>query len=132
MSGIKYTKSQQSELSSNPYVKSCTEKYITYTDAFKIFCIEQDNLWMYHRDIFHNAGFPEYIVQSLIPKRCLARWRSIIKHSWDSALVWNVKGRKKQEKRDTSKMSKDEYIEYLEAKLALSEALQQWESWKYP
>ncbi len=38
------------------------------------------------------------------------------------------KGRKKQEKRDTSQMSKDEYIEYLEAKLALSEALQQWES----
>jgi hypothetical protein len=29
-------------------------------------------------------------------------------------------------------MNKDEYIKYLEAKLALSEALGQWEAGKYP
>ena len=132
MSGIKYTKQQQAELRWNPYVKSCTEKYITYTDVFKNFCIQQDNLGIYHRDIFRNAGFPEYIIQWAVPKECMWNWRNAFKKEWWSWVMSKKKGRKKQEKKDTSKMSKDEYIEYLEAKIALSEALQQWESWKYP
>ena len=132
MSHKKYSEDQVVELLSNEYVKSCSEKYITFTDAFKVLCIEQDNLWSYHRDIFSLCSFPEYIIESKVPSMCLKRWRAVVKKSWESWLVWNKKWRPKKERIETSKMSKDEYIQYLEAKLALSEALGQWESWKYP
>lgn len=44
MSTIKYTKEQREILLGNTYVKKCSEKYITFTDAFKLLCIEQDAL----------------------------------------------------------------------------------------
>jgi hypothetical protein len=36
MAGIKYNNEQIRELKGNRYVKDCTEKYITFTDEFKI------------------------------------------------------------------------------------------------
>ena len=124
MTNIKYTTPQVSKLRENKYVKSCSKKYITFTDQFKLFCIEQDNLWVYYRDIFSMCSFPNYIIESDTPKTCLKRWRHIVRKSWEQWLIWSKKGRKKKEKRDTSKMNKDEYIEYLEAKIALTEELQ--------
>jgi hypothetical protein len=42
MSKIEYTKEQIEELISNPNVRSCTSKYITFTDEFKVRAIELD------------------------------------------------------------------------------------------
>ena len=42
MSKIEYTKEQIQELLSNPNVKSCTSKYITFTDEFKVRAIQLD------------------------------------------------------------------------------------------
>jgi hypothetical protein len=36
MAGIKYNIKQIEELKNNKYVKDCTQKYITFTDEFKI------------------------------------------------------------------------------------------------
>ena len=36
MAEIKYSATQIEELKQNKYVKDCTEKYITFTDEFKI------------------------------------------------------------------------------------------------
>lgn len=132
MSHKKYNREQISELERNKYVKSCSEKYITFTDEFKLLCIEQDTLWVSRTEIFEMCGFSKYIVTSEVPLICLKRWRHIVKRSWESWLVWNKKWRPKKERRDVSKMSKDEYIEYLEAKLALSEALSEWNKGRYP
>lgn len=135
MSKVKYSPEQVQELESNKYVASATSKYITFTDSFKLLAIEQDSLWIYHRDIFRSSGFPDYIVDWDIPKRSLwrwRRWRRQIRQWWEEALIWKKKGRPKVERTDTSKMNKDEYILYLEAKLALSEALEKWEEWEYP
>jgi hypothetical protein len=42
MSKKEYTKEEIQELMSNPNVKSCTSKYITFTDEFKVRAIELD------------------------------------------------------------------------------------------
>jgi hypothetical protein len=132
MSKKQYSLEQIEELQIHKHVKSCSEKYITFTNEFKIFCIEQDNLWVYNREIFTLGDFPEYIVESKVPEICLKRWRSIVRKSWEFWLIWKKKWRPKNERIDIAKMNKDEYIKYLEAKLALSEALGQWEAGKYP
>lgn len=122
MSGIKYSAEQQRELSSNKYVKQCSEKYIQFTDAFKIYCLQQSMQWRYHRNIFHDAGFPEYILSSAIPKVCMWNWRHAFKEQGWAGVPSKQKGKKKQEKIDISKMTKDEYIGYLEAQVvAMSE-----------
>lgn len=133
MSHKRYNKEQIQELEWNKYVQSCSEKYISFTDEFKLLCIEQDTLWEYHRDVFSLCGFPTYIIESKVPSMCLKRWKSLVRSSWESWLVWNKKGRPKTEKLDTSKMSKDEYIQYLEAQVAsMSEVQKYMKRWKYP
>lgn len=133
MSHKTYSKQQVEELLSNEYVAWCSEKYITFTDEFKLLCIEQDNLWIYHREIFSLCSFPDYVVHSKVPEMCLKRWRAMIRKSWEQWLTWNKKWRSKKEKIDTSKMSKDEYIEYLEAQVAsMSEVQKFLKRWKYP
>jgi len=42
MAEIKYNKNQIKELKMNKYVKDCTEKYITFTDDFKMKVIKLD------------------------------------------------------------------------------------------
>lgn len=133
MSSKRYSQDQIEELLANKYVKWCSEKYITFTDEFKLLCIQQDNLWVYHREIFKMCGFPEYIVESWVPAMCLKRWRALVKKSWEQWLTWNKKWRPKIERIDPSKMTKDEYIEYLEAQVAsMSEVQRFLKRWKYP
>lgn len=42
MSSIKYNPEQIQELESNKYVASATSKYISFSNEFKLLCIEQD------------------------------------------------------------------------------------------
>lgn len=118
MSHKKYSSHQIEELLWNEYVKSCTEKYITFTDAFKIYCLKQNNQWIYYRDIFRNAGFPEYIIQWAVPKESMWNWKHAFRKQWWQWIISKKKGRKKKEKKDISKMSLEEQNEYLRAEVA--------------
>jgi len=127
MAGIKYTKFQIQELKTNKYVKTVTEKYITYTDEFKVKALELDKKYFLPREIFKICDFPEYIVNSLIPKETLKRFRRLSK---EKSLIWNKKWRPKVKKIDFDNMTKDQYIEYLETKLAYYEEMKKYiDSW---
>lgn len=127
MAEIKYNTEQIKELLNNKYVKNCTPKNITFTKECKIEVLKQWKEWIFYRDIFRNIWFPEYIVNSKIPERSYNRWKRNDK-KW---VIENKKWRKKTEY-DPSKMTKDEYIEYLEMKLAIVEELKKIDSWNYP
>lgn len=132
MAKQKYSKGQIKELLNNPNVKNCTPKYITFNDDFKLLALDLDKKWILHRDIFKKCWFPEYIINSNIPAKSLKNWRYKAKHKWIESFQNTKKWRKKKEKINISKMNKDEYIEYLEAKLALTEELKRLDDYNYP
>lgn len=118
----KYTKSQVQELERNKYIEKCSEKYIKFTQECKHMVLELNNSWMFHRDIFKFLWFPEYIINSRVAKLSLDRWKNKMKIKWKTWFDDTKKWRKKIET-NPKKMSKDEYIEYLEMKLEIFEEL---------
>lgn len=126
MSGIKYNEEQIQELERNKYVRKCSSRYITFTDEFKIKWLELNKNWKHHKEIFKEFWFPEYIINSQIPKDTFDRLRYQSKHKW---ILWK-KWRKKKEKIDFENMTKDEELEYLRAKVAYYEEIAKYlDSW---
>ena len=132
MSNREYTREQILELLSNENVKDCSSKYITFTDAFKVKALELDNKWIYHRKIFEDSGFPEYIYHSKTPKISLGNWRHKLKNKWLSWLVQTKKWRKKKQKIDIAKMTLEEQNEYLRTENAYLKELHKTVYWHYP
>jgi len=132
MSKIKYNKEQIEELLKNPNVKNCSEKYILFTDDFKIKCLELDNQWIYHRKIFEDFWFPEYIFKSNVVNRSLWNWRSKLKNKWLYWLIKTKKWRKKKEKVDFEKMNLPEQIEHLKTENAFLKEMYKLKHWTYP
>lgn len=87
---------------------------------------------MYFRDIFRYFWFPDFIINSEVPRNVIKEWRRKIKTKWLSWLIGTKKWRKKWERIDISKMNKDEYIKYLETKTAYLEELHKTKYWHYP
>ena len=132
MSKQEYSKEQIKELLKNPRVKKCSSKYITFEDNFKIEALKLDKQWIMHRGIFEQFWFPEYIISSKIPEKSLKNWRYNAKHKWIKSLQNTKKWRKKKEKLDITKMTKDEYITYLETENTILKELKKLIDWGYP
>ncbi len=131
MSKQEYTQEQIQLLLDNPNVKACSSKYITFTDAFKVKALELGKVGFYPKKIFEETWFPEFVVNSQTPKQSLTNWRSKMKHKGLPWLINTQKWRKKKEV-DKSKMTKDEYIRYLETKTAYLEELNKKVSGYFP
>jgi len=129
MAEIKYNNEQIKELESNKYVKSCTNKNINFTKECKLISIELCNKWLTTKEIFKSLWFPEYIINSRIPVLSLNRWKRNINRKW---LIEENKWRKKKEYFDVTKMTKDEELEYLRAKVVYLEELKKLVDWDYP
>ena len=132
MAGIKYSKKQVEELLKNKYVKDCTQKYISFTDEFKIKVLELDNKWIYHRKIFKELGFPEYICISDVVNRTLRNLRHNVITKWKDFLLESKKWRKKVENVDINKMTLLEQNEYLKTENAVLKEIYKLKYWKYP
>lgn len=132
MAGIKYSKKQVEELLKNKYVKDCTQKYISFTDEFKIKVLELDNKWIYHRKIFKELWFPEYICISDVVNRTLRNLRHNVKTKWKDFLLESKKWRKKVENIDINKMTLLEQNEYLKTENAVLKEMYKLKYWKYP
>ncbi len=115
-----YNDVQRTELMKNIYVKNCTSKSISYTPDAKIKALEMWRSWESVRQVFENLWFPWYILNTTIPKKCIYRWNKITQKHGTKAIKkegrWTWWARYK--KRDISKMSSKEYIQYLETELA--------------
>lgn len=132
MSGIKYNKTQIEELKANVYIKAVTEKYITFTDKFKIQALELDKRYFLPREIFKEFWFPEYIINTKTPKQTLATLRYKERKWWIKQVISSKKWRKKSKKIDFENMTKDEKIEYLEAENSYLKEPYKLKHWKYP
>jgi len=128
MTEVKYTNEQIKELKSNQYVKNCTNRHIVFTKEFKFKAIELSKKYISTKEIFKQFWFPEYIINSNIPKNSISRWKRNIKIKW---IIEEDKWRKKKSL-DISKMSKDEELEYLRHKVVYLEELKKLMDKNYP
>jgi hypothetical protein len=129
MTKIKYSEEQIRELKANINVKNCTWKHIVFTKEFKEKVVKLSINHIFPRDVFEQFWFPNYVLDSVIPSNSIMRWKRNMKLKW---VIEENKGQKKKEYIDISKMNKDEYIQYLEAKLAIVEELKKLNWWNYP
>ena len=125
---VKYTTEQIAELLKNKYVKSCTDKNISFTKEFKLELIKQSEKWIFYKDIFKNFWFPEYIINSEIPRNSLNRWKYNL-NKWNIELK---KWRLKKERIDFNNMTLEQENEYLKTKLLFYEELKKLVNWNYP
>jgi hypothetical protein len=91
-----------------------------------------DKKWVYFRDIFRHFWFPDFIVDSEVPKQTLKNWRNNMKTNWLSWLIGKRKWRPKKEKVDISKMTPEEKILFLETENAYLKELHKEAYWHYP
>lgn len=118
---LPYSASQIQELLAHPYISSCTSKYLSFTEEGKQKMLHlSSSQYMTPREIFRSFSFPEWILQSSLPRDSLKRWKRKVKNEWVLGLVPQRKGRKKKEKLLVGIGPPDE-LEYLRAKVAYLE-----------
>jgi len=138
MKKTSYNSNQIKELLKNSNVKSCKWKYITYTKKCKHLAVELYNKWIPYKEIFIKLWFPEYIINSEIPKKSLKNWRNFVKNNWIENL-WNLKQwrlkkdtKHKDSELSSSNMTKDEELEYLRTKVAYLEEVKKYFNEEFP
>lgn len=110
------TRKEQEQLKKNPYVKSVSEKAITYTDEFKRHFIVENERGQLPREIFEAAGLSEELIGLDRIKTAGKRWRAAYRQS-------GVEGLQDNRKTSLGRASKREWT--LEEKIARLEAKNQ-------
>ena len=122
-----YNKVQIDELKNNKYVKNVTEKHIVFKKECKIKAIELSKKYISSKEIFKKLWFPEYVINSDIPKSSLSRWKRNINKKW---VIEEKKWRPIVEKIDFDNMTLEQENEYLRTKLAFYEEMEKYlKSW---
>lgn len=75
------TKKEQELLKRNPYVKSVSDKAITYTDEFKRHFIAENEKGKLPREIFEEAGLSEELIGIDRIKTAGKRWRAAYRNA---------------------------------------------------
>ena len=110
------TKKEQELLKGNPYVKSISEKSITYTDEFKRHFIAENEQGKLPREIFEEAGLSADLIGMDRIKTAGKRWRAVYRHS-------GIEGLQDTRKTNTGRPSERELT--LEEKIVRLEAKNQ-------
>lgn len=122
------TDEEQEWLRKNPNVVRCTDRSILYSNEFK-----RTALHAYYqigtspRTIFIEAGFPDSITATKLPKWTIDRWRRKYGTSYEGSDLSDKRGSSKGGGRprknvDTSIMTDKEKLKYYEARVAYQEA----------
>lgn len=128
MTKVHYASEQIQVLLNNPYVKKCSDGYITFTKECKIEFLKLSGQWLFYRDVFRVLGFPSYVVDSDIPKNSYVRWKRNLQN-W---ILEGKKGRPKKEQKDFDTMSLIEQNAYLQAENSYLKELHKTIYWHYP
>ena len=75
MSNILFNDEQQKQLRANHWVKSVTEKSISFTEDFKVYFINEYNLGKLPKQIFKAAGFDINMLGDKRIEQCTARYK---------------------------------------------------------
>ena len=75
MSNILFNDEQQKQLRANHWVKSVTEKSISFTEDFKVHFINEYNLGKLPKQIFKDAGFDINMLGDKRIEQCTARYK---------------------------------------------------------
>lgn len=75
MSNILFNDEQQKQLRTNRWVKSVTEKSISFTEDFKVHFINEYNLGKLPKQIFKDAGFDINMLGDKRIEQCAARYK---------------------------------------------------------
>lgn len=116
-----FTPEEQELLRTNHHIASCSARSITFTPAFKQQAVREHKNGMTPQSIFATAGLPPSLVGRRTPNERLKKWTAIAQECGIEALLTDGRGkhgkmgRKRIERVDKSKMTKDERIAYLEA-----------------
>ena len=110
------TKKEQALLKDNPYVKSVSEKAITYTDEFKRYFITENENGKLPREIFEEAGLSVDLIGMERIKTAAKRWRVAYRNA-------GVEGLQDTRKTNSGRPSERELT--LEEKIARLEAKNQ-------
>lgn len=130
MKGRKFTQEERSILLKNKHVAKVTNHSVSFTTAFRQFAVaEHTEKGRRPQDIFIAEDIPIGIIGPRIPERCVAAWHHMVKDRGVQALEEDRRGRrrggggrKKKERIDESTMGDKELIEYYKAKIAYTEA----------
>lgn len=112
MAGIRFTDEQVSLLRSNPWVKSATPKYVSFTKAFMEEFISLHSKGQTRYEIFESHGLPVEVIGKKRIKKTTGNW--IAKSNSGIELSDENKGRPR-----TRDLTKDEVIARQKAKIEM-------------
>lgn len=130
MKGHIFTQEERDILLQNKNIAKVTNHSVSFTPKFKEFAVaEHAEKGRRPQDIFITEGIPVAIIGLKIPERCVSAWRRKVHDRGWQALGEDGRGRrkgsgerKKKMRIDESTMSDKDLIAYYKAKVAYTEA----------
>lgn len=120
MSNRIFNKEQIKTLLQNPNVAGCSEKSISYHKDFKVLAIRKYQEGLPPLEIFRQFQFNIDMIGRQTPKRCLRRWRKILKDKGEARLKIDGRGKHKAGGRPKglAYLSDEEKLKRLEVEVA--------------
>lgn len=122
MSKRRFTKEEIEFLSKNENVSKCSEKAITYRNAFKVKAVTQYKEGKSSKDIFTEAGFNLRMIGKDNPKEHLKQWNKIVKTKGLEHLRKETRGRNGGRPKKPKDLTDTDKIKRLEAEVAYLKA----------
>ncbi len=122
MSKRRFTKEDIEILSKNENVSKCSEKAITYGNAFKIKAVKQYKDGKSSRDIFTEAGFDIRVIGKDRPKEQMKQWNKIVRIKGLEGLGKETRGKRGGRPKKPKDLTDADKIKRLEAEVAYLKA----------
>ena len=115
-----FNKEHIGTLLQNPNVARCSEKSISYHKDFKTSAVRKYYEGQSVSEIFAQAGFDITMIGRETPKKCLCRWRKVLKDKGETGLKMDGRGQGKTGGRPKSlaNLTDEEKLKRLEAEVA--------------